>query len=274
MFGSGNIRLFWWSEIYLQHKDRENYGDLIGKYLVEKISGKKVVWAHPKKFSIKNFWQPIYVTAGSILPHANKHCIVWGSGIISKEYTTKKAKFLAVRGPQTHTHLLQQGHDVPATFGDPALLLPNFYHPKVEKQYEVGIIPHYNDHKEVRKMFHGVEGVAVIDLMTNDIEKTTRDILQCKKMVSSSLHGLIVSHAYGIPALWVKFSDKIFGDGIKYHDYYESVRLKDPKPVEIDQAHDLASLQLFFENNTTILPAKDVIVNLQESLMRSCPFRS
>jgi hypothetical protein len=32
-------------------------------------------------------------------------------------------------------------------------------------------------------------------------------------------------HAYGIPAVWQKFSNKVFGDDIKYQDYMESVEM-------------------------------------------------
>lgn len=35
------IRLFWWNEKIIQRKSSENYGDLLGKYLVEKIALKK-----------------------------------------------------------------------------------------------------------------------------------------------------------------------------------------------------------------------------------------
>ncbi|WAC01947.1 hypothetical protein N7U66_19215 [Lacinutrix neustonica] len=113
MFSTQTMRLFWWNEKKLQGKAKENYGDLLGCYLVEKISGKRVVWANPSKKSIANFFSPIYVTIGSILAQVTTNCIVWGSGIISKEYSIKKATFLAVRGPQTRAHLLNQGYEVP-----------------------------------------------------------------------------------------------------------------------------------------------------------------
>ena len=127
MFSSNKIRLFWWNEIKLQGKSKENYGDLLGKYLVEKISQKKVVWSRPSAFSIFDFFKPIYLTIGSILTHVNSKCIIWGSGIISKEYSIEKAEFLAVRGPQTRAFLLNQGYTVPEIYGDPALLLKEYY---------------------------------------------------------------------------------------------------------------------------------------------------
>ncbi|GAK89372.1 GumL protein [Nonlabens ulvanivorans] len=66
---SKSIRLYWWSEVLIQKKDYENYGDLLGKYLVEKISHKKVIWQRAHKFYLQNFWKPLYVTIGSILEH-------------------------------------------------------------------------------------------------------------------------------------------------------------------------------------------------------------
>ena len=198
---SNTIRLFWWNEKVIQGKSKENYGDLLGKYLVEKISGKAVVFAWPKKWSFLDYFQPIYVTIGSILTNVNHKCVVWGSGIISQEYGIKKAQFLAVRGPQTRKFLLKLGYQVPEIFGDPALLLPRFFYPKVEKKYKFGIVPHYNDWKKVKDWFIDNSELLVIDMMTTNIESKTIEFLQCEKIISSSLHGIIVAHAYRIPAI-------------------------------------------------------------------------
>lgn len=273
MFSSHKIRLFWWNEIKIQGKPRENYGDLLGKYLVENISGKQAVFAWPKKFSIYDFFAPIYVTVGSILTHVNHKCVVWGSGIVSKEYPIKKAEFLAVRGPQTRNHLIGQGYNVPEIYGDPALLLPHYYNPKVEKTYDVGVIPHYSDFKKVKTHYQNESSILLIDLMTNDIEETTRQILTCKNIVSSSLHGVIVAHAYGISAVWQKFSDDVFGDDIKYQDYFESVGMKHYKPdiVATKMSKELL-LQLFKDKEA--LPKPEKIEEICTNLMAVCPFKS
>lgn len=265
------IRLFWWSEPYLMGKPKEDYGDLLGKYLVEKISGNQVRWTDPRKFQISGLWQPVYVTAGSILAHVNKKCVVWGSGIIQKNQVVKPAGFLAVRGPQTRKRLLEQGHKVPEIYGDPGLLLPLHYNPPTTKKYKLGIVAHYNDYKSIKTLYENETGVLLIDLMTNDIEATTDLFLQCERIVSSSLHGLIVSHAYGIPAVWVQFSDTLFGDGIKFRDYFESVQLPFYMPeVTPEKQSKEAFLELFEQHP---LPQKKVIAELQEGLMEVCPFR-
>lgn len=266
-----SIRLFWWSETRIQKKTRENYGDLLGKYLVEKISGKKVEFAWPKKWSYKDWSSPIYVTAGSILTHVNHKCVVWGSGIISLSLPVKNAKFLAVRGPQTRSFLLQKGYDVPEVYGDPALLLPNYYFPEIAKKYQFGVIPHYNDYELVKRMFQNREDVLLIDLMTNDIELTTKQILACKRVISSSLHGIIVSHAYGIPAVWQKFSNKVFGDDIKFQDYFESVQIpsynSDSKSGELS----MNEMETLFTVQQT-LPDAGILEDLKRKLMAVCPF--
>lgn len=95
------IPLFYWSEIKFIFKKKENYGDLLSKYLVEKISGREINWVHPKRQPWYKWNKTNYLAIGSIIHHASKDSIVWGSGIIDKEQHIEKADFRAVRGPQT-----------------------------------------------------------------------------------------------------------------------------------------------------------------------------
>lgn len=272
MIFSNKIRLFWWNEKIIQGKTKENYGDLLGKYLVEKISGKTVVFAWPKKWSILDCWQPIYITVGSILTNVNHKCIVWGSGIISKEYRIKKAVFLAVRGPQTRAFLLKAGYEVPAVYGDPALLLPRYFNPIVTKKYKYGIVPHYDDYKIMAHWFQNNDSIRVIDLMTDDIESKTMELLECERIISSSLHGIIVAHTYGIPAVWQKFSDKVFGDDIKYQDYLESVQLEYYKPEIQKKCYSSSQLEELFGSYPS-LPNPEILESLRNGLMAVCPFK-
>jgi hypothetical protein len=268
------IRLYWWSEIFIQKKPKENYGDLLGKYLVERISGKKVVWVRAPKWNFFNLFYPLYVTIGSVLAHINTYCIVWGSGINLKEEQIANATFIAVRGPLSRKRILELGYECPAVYGDPALLLPLYFNPTVEKRYALGIIPHINDLQQVKEWYRDETQINIIDFNTNTIEETTKEILSCEQIVSSSLHGLIVAHAYGIPAVQVRFSDRIFGDGVKYHDYFLSVGLHTYVPELMHNAVAIEEGVSKVKEHTDKLPKQSNISNLQQGLLAVCPFKT
>ena len=269
---SKTIRLYWWSEIHIQKKNKENYGDLLGKYLTEKISGRKVTWLRANRFYLKNLWRPVYVTIGSVLEHIGSHCIVWGSGVSNRDAQIAKATFTAVRGPLSRKRILELGYDCPEVYGDPALLLPLYFEDVQSKKYELGIIPHINDYRKVKNMMKEDLSICIIDFLTIDIESTTHQILSCKRIISSSLHGIIVAHAYNIPAVQVKFSNAIFGDGVKYRDYFLSVGLEAYHPEELVNQIDVEYWIKYVENCRNSLPVEATIKKLQDGLMKACPF--
>jgi hypothetical protein len=76
--------------------------------------------------------------------------------------------------------------------------------------------------------------------------------------LSSSLHGLIVAHAYGIPAVWCDFADRphaIAGDGTKFHDYFASIGLHDLSPVILAQSEKKLSRSWI---DRAVLPQKNI----------------
>src|SRR5690606_14193991 len=103
--------------------------------------------------------------------------------------------------------------------------LPLLYHPSTEKKYKTGLISHYVDIDETAAAAAQIPGLLHIPLLTDNIEQVIDQILSCERIVSSSLHGVIVAQSYGIPVLWWKYSDKLAGDDVKFHDYFESVSL-------------------------------------------------
>ncbi len=272
MKASKNIHLFWWSSVKLEGKRQENFGDILSKYLVENISGKDVIWKNPAKGRWNPFKRKIVTTTGSILKHVSKDCIVWGSGIISKKDAVEEAEFIAVRGPETYKHLTEKGYKVNKVYGDPAIVLPTLYQPKRDKQFDIGIIPHYVDYDMVTEWYCTNSEVKVIDLLNDDIEAVIDEIAGCNQIVSSSLHGIIVSHTYNIPAVWVQFSKKLSGDNIKFVDYFKSVNLQPYSPdfmEESKKSEDLVDII----NSKPNLPAKGIIEELSAKLMDVCPFK-
>jgi len=272
MKAAKNIHLFWWSSVKLERKHQENFGDILSKYLVEKISGKQVVWKDPSRGKWNPFRKKIYTTTGSILKHVSKDCIVWGSGIISKNDEVEEAEFLAVRGPETYNHLIDKGYKANKVFGDPAIVLPMFYKPKENKKYSFGIIPHYVDYEMISKWYSENSEIKVIDLLNDNVEEVIDEIVSCKQIISSSLHGVIVSHTYNIPAVWVQFSKKLSGDNIKFVDYFKSINLQPYSADFIDKPIDSEKFTNLIRNKPS-LPDEGIIDDLSIKLMEVCPFR-
>ena len=97
----------------------------------------------------------------------------------------------------------------------------------------------------------------------------------CKYVFSTSLHGVIVAHSLNIPALWIKYSDQLAGDNIKFYDYFESVEIAYPIPELNSESYDLNSLIAFKKNNKNIeLPKLEKLKEVQKNLIKSCPFVS
>lgn len=266
------IHVFWWSSIKFEGKNQDNFGDILSKYLVEKISNKEVVWKHPIKVQWNPFKKKIYFTTGSILAHVTSNCVVWGSGIISKQDNVQSADFLAVRGPETYKYLKSKNYQVSKVFGDPAIVLPQYYNPTIDKVYELGIIPHYIDFDNVSDWYKNDDKTKVINLLNNDIEEVIDQILRCKRIVSSSLHGVIVSHTYNIPAVWIEFSKKLSGDGVKFVDYFKSVNLQPYQAKFIKDKPSVTDINELF-NNYISLPKDSVIEELSNNLLKVCPFK-
>jgi len=207
---------------------------------------------------------------GSIMSYSSARAHVWGSGIISRKDRVQGGKFYAVRGPLTRKRLSEQGHSCPEIYGDPALLLPRYYWPEVPKKYEYGIIPHYVDYERVSKTRDTTPDMCVIDLMTDNLQATTDKILQCKRVISSSLHGVIIAHAYGIPAIWVRFSEGLSGDNVKFEDYFLSVHIRPYIGDDLDYVVSRQKADALLKKYPS-LPKKDRITILQDGLINAFP---
>jgi len=259
---------------YYKEGSRNNFGDYLGDYIPRKLTGKEIVHT-PIHSPVKK-----YVTVGSVLNQMigiNPTCVVWGAGIMTTSDTIPKGvELLAVRGPYTQQRLRDIGIVPPSVVGDPALILKKIYNPQIEKKYKLGIIPHYVDYDDVVEKYKN-EDVKIIDLITNDIEKTIDDILSCEMTVSSSLHGVIVSHTYNIPSIWVKFSNKLFGNSdnmggnVKFRDYFSSVGVE--PYVGLDYITTPPSVDQMIEDIEDMEKVNMIVDFDFDKLLNSCPFK-
>ena len=158
---------------------------------------------------------------GSILAWANRASIVCGAGALRAAPLRESPRsVISVRGPRTLALLHTQSLDA-EFLADPGVLAPLFFPRAESARHPVGIVPHYVDKDAPWLQQCAAAGVPVIDVEA-PLDSYFRAIQSCDRILSSSLHGIIFAHAYGIPALWIELSDKVLGDGFKFLDYYES----------------------------------------------------
>jgi hypothetical protein len=167
----------------------------------------------------------ILLAVGSIMRMANENAEVWGSGIRNIDQSDFRGAraFHAVRGLFSRDRILDLGLKCPPIYGDPGLLISDYYMPKVNKKYKLGVIPHIVDFNKLNSHFKDVEGVKIINLKSNNIENIIEQILECEHIISTSLHGIITAVAYKIPVRWLKCSNNLNGDDIKFYDFFSSL---------------------------------------------------
>ena len=126
------------------------------------------------------------------------------------------------------------------------------------------MIPHWIDldKPEVQRLKE--LGFEIIDIRSKT-EDLVQSIHRVDRILSSSLHGLIVSDAYRIPNARVTFGNDIIGGDFKFEDYRLSVQRKMPNlrftlatTVEQIERHQL----------------NDSIQWSSEKLLENAPFKS
>ncbi|HEV8051174.1 MAG TPA: polysaccharide pyruvyl transferase family protein [Parachlamydiaceae bacterium] len=203
---------------YWKKNGVENFGDYISLKLVERIVGCQVDAAETRK----EMEHHKLLAIGSILILANNDDVVWGTGMNGKRMDLELYRFSnldvhAVRGPLTREFLITNFNiDCPEVYGDPALLFPYLF-PDFKKkdnpEFDYIIVPHYSEeHLFPKDLYPNVV------YPTEPWEDVIRKILNSKFVISSSLHGVVIAEAYGIPARYLRVTDHepIF----KYNDYY------------------------------------------------------
>lgn len=191
----------------------QNFGDHLSQVVVSEFAMRLI--ENPKRSSKKNL-----LAIGSILHFAKDGDVVWGSGVNGKigysNYLFSNLDVRCVRGPITKEFLENRGIYVPEKFGDPALLLPLLFPhfvPIVNKN-KVTVIPNLNELYEVRRIIPK-EWNLVSPL--NHWSIVLQEILTSEIVLSSSLHGIILAEAWGIP---VRFYKPFGGETmLKYEDY-------------------------------------------------------
>ncbi|MCW2760885.1 MAG: hypothetical protein JWR85_1086 [Marmoricola sp.] len=248
----GQVPVRWWAKA-------DNFGDLLSPWLIAKMTGRVVVQADPEK--------PHYLAIGSILNLANSHSEVWGSGSFGTEARGRlspEATYAAVRGPLSRARLHARHIPCPEVYGDPALLAPAYFAPKVVRTHKYGIVVRWSERRWRQTEID--PDVKVIDLGTTDIEGVIEEMLSCRFIVTGSLHGLILADAYGIPNAWA-LSRSAYGGEYKFFDYFSTVnKFRNPRKFNASLPVTAARLRESFAFD------RRPIVFDYRALLDACPF--
>jgi pyruvyltransferase len=207
-----HIKVYYW-------RGRPNAGDLLTPLLLAHFSNLNVTWAPLPEAQL--------VGIGSVLEHipSGWHGKIVGAGKLHEQSKVPvDAEILALRGPLTAKGL--RGN---FALGDPGLLASELVQ-VATKKYHLGLVPHWSDDQlTVDPRFTPYDPI-IIDPRGDPLE-FIRLIGECEKVVSSSLHGLIIADAFAIPRRF-EYAErrlKLEGGQFKFRDYSESIRT----PLEV-----------------------------------------
>lgn len=178
---------------------------------------------------------------GSVLHFARDGETIWGTGANGKmpesAHRFSHLDVRAVRGPLTQAFLKKRGIACPAVFGDPGLLAPQFFPPALVADqigtHEFLVVPHLNDPDEPYRRFG-----STLCSPRQYPAAFIRSLLRARRVVSASLHGIVLAEAYGIPAVLLDAGGT--ESRFKYDDYYQGTgRVAYPVAHSVDEALSL-----------------------------------
>lgn len=205
-----------------------NFGDMFSRDIVEKLSGRAV---DPSGEGPEDIARADMVACGSLAQNlpADFRGIVWGTGLMFEraEVRCENAEVTALRGKLTAA---RWPHRPEVPLGDPGLLVTTV-RPRLKQsaspRWRLGIVPHYVDADDpalADYLKRNRDECIALDSCSPDLPERIAD---CEVILSSSLHGLVIADALGVPNLWVVFSEKVQGGSFKFRDYLSAYGVDD-----------------------------------------------
>ena len=208
-----------------------NAGDLLNQFLLKKLFPAAILNPiHDGRF-------PKLACIGSVIENLSDGDVVYGAGLRDPDglaTVPKDIRVFGLRGPMSLKLLEKKGIDVSSLefLLDPGVVASKIFSSGTSEsrwsRNEILYIPHFQQRRQYRGL--GVKArFFEIDCHAEDLLKS---IYVSRGVLTSSLHALMLAHAFGVPAVLFRSPDKLF----KYHDYAESVGWKlnvfdDPREV-------------------------------------------
>ena len=101
--------------------------------------------------------------------------------LISPE--TTKADIRAVRGPLTREAILKEGGKCPEIYGDPAIIMPRLYTPKIGAKHKAGLILHHTQETPTTHVLaKGSSSKALSNFAPRELLSITQAKFLCKRL--------------------------------------------------------------------------------------------
>lgn len=229
----GEVPLSWAATI--SEGQRANLGDALSPVVVGALSGLPI--AHTA-FQTSQERMAAVGTIGQDLAGGTVH--LWGTGLSPFRYLGRRRRYRlppdtkfhihAMRGPWSMWTMERLGVETPKVYGDPVWFLPAIMPPAQEKRYELGVIPHFAELPKRRgkrtkaQERYGIPkslqaDVKLISTLTEPtlegLEEAIKQITSCRRIVSNSLHGLLIAETYGIPCLHFPHGEQEQGGAVR-----------------------------------------------------------
>jgi hypothetical protein len=161
--------------------------------------------------------------------------VVWSSGFMYPKAKpiayNSRVRFLGVRGYQTAA-MVKPSKPTDLAIGDGGLLVTKLLaHETVAKQYDLGVVPHMSDVNSMRALGMMTWPNTKIINVLDPVDQVLTEIASCRRIASSSLHGLITADAFEIPHCQLVFSHgrELEGAAFKYQDYASALNYHMPR---------------------------------------------
>ena len=259
-----------WPILAANYADIPNMGDQLNPLIAGKLFGYGLV-------PVSANCAEIFVLGSCLQKLAKRkspcRIFVWGTGFMSYDSAEPSpdltVDYRAVRGNLTRRRIERiLGRELDIPTADPGLLASMLLDRPVDKEYDLGIIAHFRERRDPRfaQLAKLARRVRMIDV-TQDPLTVIRQIASCERILSSSLHGLIISDSLGIPNLHIKVTDNLLGDGFKFDDYYSAFGVAH-EFVDLNK-EGIESLEVI-DQRYRITP--EAVATKQRQLLESFPF--
>ncbi len=245
-----SLRAFWWrsarrsARVHPNAPEPDptrfvhgNFGDLAGPPLLERLTG--LTPRHDED-------GPRLLTVGSVLQMARDGDVIWGTGINGAHpefhFAPRNLQVYATRGPISCDILRRAGHDVSRVtqMFDPVSLIGHLFAAEIDAMRRLAaegtrniiVIPHFRDVAVMQRLYP--QYADRIHSPDTPFFEMVGAILRADLVVSSSLHGIVVADALGVPSVWHR---PVMGeDELKFIDYYLATGRA--RIVKVDSLHD------------------------------------